>query len=134
MRFLSRNKTRCYYANPVSVSEILNPDDQITGEYSVQYARPVSVMVNVSAAKGETSTRQFGEDEAYDRTIVSDKNLPITEYTVWWIDRMPVLDENGEHVLDANGYMVSPWDYITRKAARSLNSLTAAVSKVIVNG
>jgi hypothetical protein len=122
MRFLSRNKTVCYYANLIGADPVTDEQNRFTGTYETKYSAPVQVNVNVSAAKGETSTRQFGEDEAYDRVIVCDRRLPIDEYTLWWIDTVP--DKSG----------TVPHDYITKKVARSINGMTVAVSKVHVNG
>ena len=64
-----------------------------------------------------------------------DKTAPnINEYSVLWVDTMPELDENGKLVKDGNGQVVTPYDYVVKKVAPSLNSISIAISKVNVNG
>lgn len=92
-------------------------------------------MGNISAAKGESSTRQFGEDESYDKVIVHcNPKLEIDEYSVLWIDRMPVRDRTGNLALDEDGNETTPHDYIVKRVARSINSVSVAISKVNVRG
>ena len=52
-----------------------------------------------------------------------------------WIDSEPELDENGALKVNADGEIVTPWDYIVRKVGRGLpnfGSTRIAVSKVSV--
>ena len=99
----------------------------LTGEYEISYDKPVQLLGNISAARGETITRQFGDDVAYDRVIVLEDPLcPIDEFSILWIDTPPVLD--------ADGNTETPHDYMVRKVARSINSVSIAVSKVNVRG
>ena len=93
------------------------------------YGKPVMLYANVSPARGAVAARQFGEDEQYDKVIVlGDRDTPIDEYAVLWIDTEPVLDEDGN--------TQTPWDYTVRRVARGLpgfGSATIAVSKVNVS-
>ena len=57
---------------------------------------------------------------------------PIDEYSILWIDRVPQLDENGALALNDEGEVITPHDYIVKKVARSLNSVSIAISKVNV--
>jgi len=78
----------------------------------------VLLKINVSAARGEYSTRQFGEMENYEKILVTDDtNLPISETSILWIDSLDT---------------TKPHDYIVKKVAKSLNSVSYAVSKVSV--
>ena len=80
---------------------------------------------NISAAKGETQTRQFGENEIYDKVIVMDENAPpINEYSILWVDSTPTIKEDGT--------TETPHDYIVKKVAKSLNVVSVAISKVNV--
>ena len=101
------------------------------------YSNPVKVYGNVSPARGSAMTQQFGVDTPFDKVIVlSDRNTPIDEYAVLWVDREPELDANGALKVDANGEIVTPWDYIVRKVGRGFNgfgSAVIAVSKVTVS-
>ena len=96
---------------------------------------PVEFSANISAAKGETSTRQFGESESYDKVIVMGTDAPpIDEYTVLWVDKTPQVDETGALVTNDDGEVITPHDYIVKKVAKSLNSVSVAISKVTVSG
>jgi hypothetical protein len=50
---------------------------------------------------------------------------PIDEYSVLWIDKLPQLNEDGT--------TDTPYDYIIQRVAKSLNSISIAVSKVTVS-
>jgi len=135
MRCLNRNKATFYCALYASREPMLDSSGNDTGQYAVKYANPIRYAGNISAAKGETSTRQFGEDERYDRVIVlDDPDTPIDENAVLWIETKPMIAANGRLAVNADGEMITPWDYIVKRVARSLNSVSIAVSKVHVNG
>lgn len=182
MRTLARNKIRIYYANYLGKSPLKDEYGNLTGEYDIVYDHPIAMLANVSAARGESSTRQFGDDEGYDRVIVLDhktatdviaqtgrfesrssiifkddgegnlsiesedievsaegnveiklspaefvpyaSKFPITVSSVFWIDTLPEISEDGT--------TQTPYDYIVKKVAPSLNSVSIAVSKVSV--
>ena len=125
MRTLARNKIRIYYANFRTKNPIKDEYGNLTGEYDIVYGNPVEIKANVSAARGESTTRQFGEDEGYDRVIVmDDPKVPIDVSTVLWIDALPEIK--------ADGSTDTPYDYIVKQVAKSLNSVSIAVSKVSV--
>ena len=104
---------------------------------SASYGNPVQACANISPAKGNVIARQFGDDDNYDKVIVTgDRDTPIDEYAVLWIDTVPELDETGALKVNANGEIVTPWDYIVRKVGRGLpnyGSTVIAVSKVNVS-
>ena len=127
MKTLNRNKIRIYYANYVGKTPIEDEYGNLTGEYQITYGNPVVVMANVSAARGESTTRQFGEDVSYDRIIVlDDPSFPIAETSILWIDTLPEIADDGT--------TKTPHDYIVKQVATSLNSVSIAVSKVNVRG
>ena len=135
MKCMERNKVRFFYALYMGKQEITDEYGNATGQYEVTHSPPVECYGNISAAKGETQSRQFGENEAYDKVIVLDNLSPnIDEYSVLWIDTMPELDQEGNLALDENEKIITPYDYIVKKVAKSLNSVSIAVSKVKVNG
>ena len=119
MRTLERNKVQIYYALFEKKEPITDEYGNPTGEYQISYGDPLPFRINVSAARGEYSTRQFGETENYDKVLVTDDtNIPITETSLLWID---------------NTDTSKPHDYIVKKVAKSLNSVAIAVSKVSVS-
>ena len=127
MRTLARNKIRIFYANYSDKIPIRDEYGNLTGEYHLSYDKPVQIMANVSAARGEATTRQFGDDESYDRVIVlDDPRLPIAVTSILWIDTPPEIAEDGS--------TKTPHDYIVKQVATSLNSVSIAVSKVNVRG
>ena len=127
MKTLKRNKIRIYYANYLNKTPLKDEYGNLTGEYEITYGNPVAVMANVSAARGESTTRQFGEDVSYDRIIIlDDPAFPIAETSILWIDTLPAISEDGT--------TNTPHDYIVKQVAPSLNSVSIAVSKVNVRG
>lgn len=133
MRCMSRNKVAFFYALYERKEPIVDDYGNTTGEFEVFYGNPLEYSANISAAKGETQTRQFGENEVYDKVIVADNTVPpIDEYSILWIDITPQLDETGALATDESGKVITPHDYIVTKVARSLNSVSVAVSKVKV--
>ena len=102
------------------------------------YGKPVKCQGNISPARGAVATMQFGDDDSYDKTIVlGNRDTPIDEYAVLWIDSEPELDSTGALKVNANGEIVTPWDYIVRRVGRGLpnfGSTVIAISKVSVSG
>lgn len=134
MKCMVRNKSEFFYSLYERTAPLADEYGNITGEYEVKYSNPMKFFANISAAKGESTTRQFGESEDYDKVIVMDNNAPpIDIYSVLWIDIKPLLDENGILVRDEDGKIKTPYDYMVKKVAKSLNSVSIAVSKVKVS-
>lgn len=125
MRCLTRNKQTFYYALFNSKTEITDENGYFTGGYTLEYGNPIRAKANISAAKGETTIRQFGEDVPYDKVIVmDDPSTEIDEYAIVWIDKLPVLEKDRT--------TKTPHDYVVKQVARSLNSVSIAVAKVDV--
>lgn len=127
MRCMVRNKSKFYYASYIGETEIIDEYGNATGEFEVRYSTPIEGDANISAAQGETENRQFGESESYDKVIVLDDiNTPIDEYSILWVDTLPLLNEDGT--------TNTPHDYTVRKVAKSLNGVSIAIKKVKVDG
>lgn len=117
MLCLNRNKQGVWYSLYQGVTDVVDSNGYKTGEKTKSYATPVEIKVNVSASKGSAITEGFGVNEDYDRTIVThDMTCPIEETTRLWVD-VPV---------------TSPHDYRVVRVAKSINSITIAISKVEV--
>ena len=122
MRTLLRNQRAFYYAPYISRTELKDEYGNLSGEYEVTYGEPVKVFGNISPAQGDMQTRQFGESEIYDKVIVlGNPKTPIDEFSILWVDREPNSTNKVGH------------DYVVKKVARSLNSVSIAISKVNVN-
>ena len=133
MRCMVRNKMYFFYALYDGQTELNDEYGNATGQYVISYTDPMRMFGNVSAAQGEMQSRQFGDSETYDRVIVLDnQNTRIDEYSILWVDTLPELTEDGHLVLNEDGTVRTPHDYIVKKVARSLNSVSIAISKVNV--
>lgn len=127
------NQRPFYYATFKKKTAITDASNFETGEYTVEYNNPVKCSGNISAARGTADVDQFGENENYDKVIVmDDPGTPIDESTVLWVDSMPTLNANGSLATSQSGNILTPWDYVVRRVARSLNSVSIAISKVKV--
>ena len=125
MRSMVRNQTKFYYALYIDKTEVTDDYGNATGEYEILHSNPIKALGNVSSARGEIQSRQFGESESYDKVIVLDNpNTSINEYSILWVDTLPLLNDDGT--------TNTPHDYIVKKVARSLNSVSIAISKVNV--
>lgn len=94
------------------------------GNINKQYATygdPVKTSGNISPAKGEVTSRQFGLDDLYDRVIgPMPINTQINEKAILWIDVTPTLDAQGHLAVNEKGVPLTPHNYIVRKKATSL--------------
>lgn len=147
MRLNNRNKQAFWYAlyssTVAGYDDYGNPyghvqnDPQIqTSTYAI-YGNPVKAYGNISPARGSVEHRHFGDDLNYDKVIVvEDRDTPINEYAVLWIDSQPSLDANGALTVNASGEYATPPDYIVRRVGRGLpnfGSAEIAVSRVSVS-
>ena len=124
MKTLNRNKSPFWYLlydRKVSAKDEYGNE---TGEGIVFYKSAVAMSANISAATGSAQVEQFGNFAGYDKVIVTDdRSCPIDENTVLFIDKKPQYDEDGKPL----------YDYMVRRVAKSLNSISYAVSKVTVS-
>lgn len=124
MKCLHRNKRSFHYAlfkEKVAIKDEYGND---SGEVKIIYDEPVESRANISAATGESQVEQFGNSTPYDKVIIMDDlNIPIDENSVLCIDSPPSYDEDGNLI----------YDYIVKKVAKSLNTISFAVSKVKVS-
>ena len=124
MRCLDRNKQAFWYCLYVDKDEIVDDDGYETSEHHITYAPPVRMEANISHATGYSQTEQFGSLDNYDKVIVTDDmDCPITETTVLFVDKEPETTMAGDPM----------YDYIVRRVARSLNSISIAIRKVLVS-
>ena len=123
MNTLKRNQRTFYYCLYEDQETSYDEYGNEAGE-RVIYAEPVEMKANISQATGQSNTEQFGNLESYDKVIVTDwMECPIDENSVLFIDKEP------EYSLEDNPM----FDYIVRRVAKSLNSVSIAVKKVNVS-
>lgn len=120
MKLMKRNLQTVYYCLYRGKEPVLDSDGNETGEYKVLYGKPVKMKCSVSAAKGFSEVNPFGNQDSYDKVIVVDNmRCPVDENTVFFIDSTP------------GYYHGKPtFDYTVHRVAKSLNSVSIAVSKV----
>ncbi len=117
-----------------------------TTEYIVQYAEPVLLNANISPANGYSQTQQFGNLSEYDKVLVTCwMDCPIDENTVLFVDKEPEfvnvptnrIEESqtlyGDDEIVPETVSVPVYDYVVKRVARSLNSISIAISKVSVS-
>lgn len=124
MRALERNKQSFFYLLYDRKEPVTDEDGNETGEETVVYKPAVPFRANVSAATGASQVEQFGSLTGYDKVIVTDDlACPIDENTVLFLDKKPEYGENGRPL----------YDYIVKRVAKSLNSVSIAVTRVSVS-
>lgn len=139
MKCLHRNKRPFYYCLYKGEIELLDEYGNLSGEKIVTYEDDVMEMANISTATGQSNTEQFGNLENYDKVIViDDLDCPIDENSVLFIDKEPEYKDaeyNEQTAITITGATVKVpvYDYIVRRVAKSLNSISIAVSKVKVS-
>lgn len=124
MKTLKRNQTPFWYLLYDRKEPVKDEYGNESGDTKVFYKTAVECKANVSAATGSAQVEQFGSFAGYDKVIVTDDlSCPIDENTVLFIDKEPEYSEDGTPL----------YDYIVKRVARSLNSVSYAVSKVSVS-
>lgn len=124
MRCLERNKRPFYYCLYLREEDMRDDEGDYTGETRIVYSEPQRAEHNISPATGNTSTEQFGNDIKYDKVIVlDDMSCPIDENSVLFVDSEPSYDKDGN----------PRYDYVVKKVAPSINSISIAIAKVKVS-
>ena len=116
MMCLAQNKQPLFYALYQDKTQIVDSNGNKTGQWNTSYSSPVEVWMNISAARGTADVEQFGINDSYTRTLVTDNvNCPISTDSVLWIGNDPTSD---------------PYNYRVVRVAKSLNSSTYAIEEV----
>lgn len=145
MRGLERNKIPFWYCllDPSIEHIVLDEYGNETGEIIPHYNEAVQFRANVSPATGQAQVEQFGNLDNYDKVIVtSDMDCPIDEHSILFIEKEPEYIEVVTHeVIEGNAlyaddeivevtYQLPKYDYIVKRVAKSLNSISIAIRKV----
>lgn len=86
MRDLKRNQTKISYKNYKGKEEILDADGYATGSFKRLYTEPKTILISVSANKGNAEVQGFGTQLDYDRTLsTSDMSCDINENSIVYI-------------------------------------------------
>lgn len=123
MKLMKRNLATIHYCLYTGRTPLMDADGNETGEHKVDYSEPVELKCNVSPATGYAQVNMFGNLESYDKVIITDDmDCPIDENTVLFIDKDPEFKDGKP-----------TFDYTVRRVAKSLNTISYAVSKVKVS-
>lgn len=124
MKAMERNKRTFWYCLYDRKEPIIDEDGNETGEEQIVYKPVQSLRANISAASGSSQVEQFGNLAGYDKVIVlDDTSCLIDENTVLFIDKEPEYDDDGKPL----------YDYMVKRVAKSLNSVSIAATKVSVS-
>ncbi len=119
MKCLERNEQKFYYCLYGAAESKDEYGNDVKG-----YGEAVAFEANISPATGTTQVEQFGTEVEYDKVIVtSDTSCPIDEQSALFIDKEPSFSSDGKPLND----------YIVKRVAKSLNSISYAVSRVNVS-
>lgn len=123
MKTMERNKTTLWYMTYAGSDPVLDEYGNEIGT-EVTYNPPVMLRANISPATGSSQVEQFGSLAGYDKVIViDDVDCPIDENSVLFIDKAVEFTDDGKPL----------YDYTVKRPARSLNSVSYAVTKVSVS-
>jgi len=113
MRDLRRNLIPVIFRQYLDSEEIIDEYGNSTAEYKPVFGEEQTLLMSVSANKGDYSQQMFGGVLDYDRTIIiSDPDCPI--------------NENSRLTIDGQTYIV-------KAVARSLNAAQYAIKRVNIN-
>lgn len=127
-----RNKVTIYFANNIGDTMLTDSSGDFTLEYAQGYENPRELRINVSEAKSRmdrlastTYIDPYGLELGYNKVLAtSDMNNGIQDGAIFWIDRLPVLKNDGS--------TDTPFDYECVQIKKSLNNILIAVKKVDV--
>lgn len=115
MMCLAQNKQVFWYALYQGETDTVDTDGNYTGGKTKKYSNPIKAEMNISAARGTADVDEFGINENYNRTIVTDEmDCPIGTDSILWIG-IPTTE---------------PYNYRVTRVAKSLNSITYAITEV----
>lgn len=90
-----RNTQTLFYAQYSDKIPVLDSDGYETGEYTVGYDNPVLLDANVVDKTSQIAREYFGNDIEYKYVILTDRDCPIKEDTILWIDTDNPLENEG---------------------------------------
>lgn len=131
MRILARNKKNVWYANPETITPVVDENGLRTGTNIVSYGTPTKVRMSVSVSSGANNLgsqgmaelEQYGIVSAYTHRMTTDNlNCPITEESLIWYRKTP--GETFDEV---------PHNFKVVRIARSDNHVTYYVKEADVS-
>lgn len=126
MQSLAENRQTVWYADYKGMVDVLDEDNNKTGEKTIEYTDPKPFLIYVAPSRGNLGWYPFGIGENYTNVMSTcDTTCPIGEHSVLWIGISPF--SNGSSVADV------PHNYTVERVAIGLNSILYAVKRVDVS-
>ena len=120
MRTTQRDKRTIWYALYEGLVDVVDDDGNLTGEKSVSYSEPVKTRMNVSGGRGQAAIEEFGVENPFTRTAVTDDLVtPFETDTIFWFGIDPVKDG-----------IKTTHNYRCTGVARTVNGVTIALKEV----
>lgn len=127
MRTTQRDKRAIWYALYQGVTDAVDEDGNLTGEHPVSYSSPVKARMNVSGGRGQAAIEEFGIDNPFTRTAVTDDlTTAFDTDTIFWFGISP-------YESDADQTPTVPHNYRCTGVARTINGVTIALAEVNVS-
>ena len=124
MRNLNINKRVLVALNYMGKTDVVDDDGNETGESKINYGAEIVFKAHISGARGSSQVEVFGVELNYDKTFVLTKQeykkLRFTENTIFFVDKKPEYDKNGDPL----------YDYRVERIAESVNEVVIALRKV----
>ena len=122
MRSIRRGTQKIWYCLYEGQESIPDEQGRDVGVYAPVFSDPVEIRASVSAASGYEDAQRFGIYGRFDKVVrIFDKNCPITETSVLFIDCEPSFDEDGfpqyEYVVTLVSKTLNVTEILVRKAA-----------------
>lgn len=134
MRGMFRNCRPFWYATFEGNEPGQTVEGRYTGQPVAKYSNPIKAWANISTTTGitnnniagRTETEHFGVNLVYNAVINPVQlDFPMDEYSICWLDREPVIKEDGS--------TDTPHDHYVHRVATSLNSKAYLLTRVGVN-
>lgn len=129
MRSLEINKVKVFYALYLGKEDILDEDGNSAGETRNAYALPVQIRIRVSPNKGEATNQFFGTSLDYDSTMITTDTLPLDEFSIVWIGKIPELTD-GAYPIDLDGSLLTGHTHKVVRVAKDINVTQYAIKKI----
>lgn len=116
MRTTQRDKRPVAYAFYQGMTELMDEENNYTGEYQLSYTTPVKTLMNVSGGRGQADVSLFGLTDTFARTATTDDlETPFDTSTVFWVECDPDTD---------------PFNYRVVSVSRTINQVVLALAEV----
>lgn len=125
MRDLRINTQTVFYAMYVGEKENADRAGRPTGKRMPVYSKPRMAKAFVSVPSGDIRSNPFGNFANYDKALITVEELKADEYSVFWIDTLPALKDDGS--------TDTPFDYKVEKKAVWGGQKSFALKKVTEN-